>query len=772
MALGLFINANAQIINFPDANFKAKLVASNVTYPNIYALNSLGNPIKIDTNNNGEIETSEALMVYSLLVSSSNISSLVGVENFLNIKTLECNSNQLTNLNISSLTSLENLNCSGNMISTIDLNNLINLKDLRCSSNNLSSLSLTNNLLLYRLYAGSNNNLISLNLSNLNNLYEVNVSYCSLINLLINGIDSLNQLSCAGNDLTVLDVSNCQNLANIWTSSNPTTSILLQNTPNLKYLECPYNNLSSIDVSDCPLFENLRCMNNPQLKSIFAKNGRAEYLNFANCPLLKYICDDEINLAYVEERIAIYNTVNCHVNSYCSFTSGGTYYTIRGNNKFDENNNGCDVADISLPNLKYTISNGTITGSLIANASGNYSVPVQAGTHTMTPVFENPSYFTASPSTVNVTFPTQSSPFNQNFCVTPNGVHPDLEVSILPINAARPGFDTKYKLIYKNKGNTTQSGTVNLAFNDTVLDFVSANPAVTTQILNNLSWNFNNLLPFETREVSFTLNVNSPTETPAVNGGDILNYTATITSLATDDLPNDNTFVFNQVVVNSYDPNDKTCLEGTTISPSKVGDYVHYMIRFENNGTANAHNIVVKDMIDANKFDVNSLIAVDGSHEFFTRINGNKVEFIFENINLPFDNANNDGYVAFKIKTKSTLISGDTFSNTASIYFDYNLPIVTNTVTTTIAALNRQDFDFANYFKLYPNPVHDVLNINSKENIEISSISIYNTLGQLVLVIPNAQNIKTVDVSNLSSGNYFIKINSDKGTSNTKFIKQ
>ncbi|QYS85741.1 T9SS type A sorting domain-containing protein [Flavobacterium oreochromis] len=48
----------------------------------------------------------------------------------------------------------------------------------------------------------------------------------------------------------------------------------------------------------------------------------------------------------------------------------------------------------------------------------------------------------------------------------------------------------------------------------------------------------------------------------------------------------------------------------------------------------------------------------------------------------------------------------------------------------------------------------------------------YNALEQLVFVIPSAQNMNTIDVSSLTSGNYFIKIKSDKGTSNTKFLKQ
>ncbi|ESU21188.1 hypothetical protein FEDK69T_25550 [Flavobacterium enshiense DK69] len=493
---------------------------------------------------------------------------------------------------------------------------------------------------------------------------------------------------------------------------------------------------------------------------------------FSNTPNLRYICADDFQVDAIQNKINEYGYTNCHVNTYCSFVPGAEFFTIQGNNKFDNNNNGCDVSDSAFQNLKFSISDGTNSGTFISNTSGNYSTPVQAGTYTITPILENPSYFTISQTSPVVNFPAQTSPFTQDFCIAANGIHPDLEVTLLSSRPVRPGFDAIYKLIYKNKGTNAQSGTVNLTFNDAVLDLVSANPLTLTQTVNNLTWDFTNLLPFETREITITLNLNSPTETPAVNNGDILNYSASITSVATDETPNDNTFAFNQTVVNSFDPNDKTCLEGTTITPSEVGKYVHYLIRFENTGSFPAENIVVKDMIDTNKFDINSLVPLKGSHNFVTRINDNKVEFIFENIDLPFDNANNDGYVAFKIKTKPTLVVGNTFSNNASIYFDYNFPIVTNTATTTIQTLSTQDFSFATYFVLYPNPVKDVLNIETKQTIEVSSINIYNQLGQLVLVVPNAQNVSKVDVSGLASGNYFIKINSDKGTSNTKFIKQ
>ena len=142
-------------------------------------------------------------------------------------------------------------------------------------------------------------------------------------------------------------------------------------------------------------------------------------------------------------------------------------------------------------------------------------------------------------------------------------------------------------------------------------------------------------------------------------------------------------------------------------------------------------------MIDLDKFDISTLIPTSSSHPFATKISeGNKIEFIFENINLPFDDATNDGYVAFKIKTKQTLKVGDSFTNEANIYFDYNFPILTNKATSKFqTTLDAPDFEFSNYFTLYPNPANDVLNINAVQAIEIQSLAIYDVLGQLVICL-------------------------------------
>lgn len=768
--LYFFNGLNAQVINFPDANFKAKLLEASDA--NKIAKNLEGNYFKIDNNNNGEIEENEVLAVKELNVSLSKIANLSGIEFFINLTYLNCYYNEITNLNITKNVALTYLNCIQNKLTSLNVINNIALERLSCGNNKLAILNLTNNKALITLLCGSNP-LKSLDISNNTSLTTLRCDMIQLTSLNVNKNTALTVLSCDGNYLTSLNVSKNILLQELDISSNKLTSIDVSNNVKLTNLFCEDNKLTSLDVSKNSVLTTLWCDKN-ELTSLFVKNGSDEKsFTFYDNPNLKYICADELQLSSLQGSIELYGYTNCHVNAYCSFSPGGTFYSIQGNLKLDNNNDGCDALDISVPNVKFKTTNGATTGSLISNNLGNYSISVQKGSYTITPILENETYFNISPANTTVTFPVQTSPVQQDFCIKANGIHSDLEISLLPLQPTRPGFDVAYKIVYRNKGNNTQSGSVNLTFDDAVIDFVSANPATTTRAENNLSWNFSNLKPFETREIIFTLNVNSPMETPPVKNGDGLKFIAVITSENTDETPIDNIFNLSQIAVGSYDPNDKTCLEGDVITPNLIGEYVHYMIRFENTGTYKAQNIVVKDMIDLSKFDISTLIPTSSSHSFITKISEtNKVEFIFENINLPFDDANNDGYVAFKIKTKPTLKVGDSFTNDANIYFDYNFPILTNKATSTFKSLATQDFDFSNYFTLFPNPAKDILNITTKQDIEIQSFAIYDILGQLVIAVPNAKTVSNIDVSKLRTGNYFIKVKSDKGSSNMKFIKK
>lgn len=69
---------------------------------------------------------------------------------------------------------------------------------------------------------------------------------------------------------------------------------------------------------------------------------------------------------------------------------------------------------------------------------------------------------------------------------------------------------------------------------------------------------------------------------------------------------------------------------------------------------------------------------------------------------------------------------------------------------------------------LYPNPVKNTLNISSDAIIE--NTGIYNLAGVLVKQVTG--NVKTIDMSNLSSGSYLIKISTAQGIIRRKIIKE
>ena len=863
--------SNAQIVNIPDANFKAKLLQASPSnsiaaetyvigsYPPVY--------VKIDTNNDGEIQVSEALNIHYLDLGGSDISDLTGIEQFVNLRylnclqndlntlnvslnvnllflnctnnqlsqlnvsnlvslnTLSCGSNDLTQLNISNLINLKNLYCASNLLANLNISNIPGLLSLNCSSNQISSIDFTNSDNLNYLNLTSNiftsidlseltnikevildyNNISTLNVIGLANLEKISCKYNQMTSLILENLANLNELTCKQNQLSSLNLNNLSNLKFLYCNYNVMNSLTLSNCYNLIYLDCSVNQLTNVDFSTCINLQSITASQNlfyyldfskcvfkthwqignqtyiikssfyscPNLTYVNLKNGdlsNDSYYGFqsqafSNCPNLNYICVDdaaELNL------VSSFVNTNVVVNQYCSFTPGGNYNTITGSIIYDANANGCEVTDLPQRNIKIDINDGTNQGATFTNNSGNYKFYSDTGSFTITPNIENPAWFSVSPLTATIPFANDNNnSATQNFCITPNGIHPDLEVVIMPILPARPGFDAVYKIVYKNKGNQTLSGSINFQYNDTNLDFVSSTTIPNSQATGNLVWNYANLMPFESRSVNVTFNVNSPTETPAVNIGDVFSFIAIGNPVLGDETTSDNTFQFNQIVVGAFDPNDKTCLEGNMVSPIKIGEYLHYNINFENTGTFQAENVVINDVIDIEKFDINTLQVIDASHPVTTRVSGGKTEFIFENINL---GASQKGNVVFKIKTKSNLVIGNSVSNKANIYFDYNFPIETNTATTTFQALSNLSFNKDNSIVIYPNPTNKVINI--KCDTIIKSIELFDVQGRVLVTKIISENSEVLDISDKANGIYFLKITSDKGIKVEKLIKE
>ncbi len=87
-----------------------------------------------------------------------------------------------------------------------------------------------------------------------------------------------------------------------------------------------------------------------------------------------------------------------------------------------------------------------------------------------------------------------------------------------------------------------------------------------------------------------------------------------------------------------------------------------------------------------------------------------------------------------------------------------------------IGTLGINDNFISNSIFLYPNPVTDVLYINSKAIID--SVVIYNVTGQKISELLSIANNSEFDVSFLDSGIYFIKVASEGNEKTLKMIKQ
>ncbi len=88
----------------------------------------------------------------------------------------------------------------------------------------------------------------------------------------------------------------------------------------------------------------------------------------------------------------------------------------------------------------------------------------------------------------------------------------------------------------------------------------------------------------------------------------------------------------------------------------------------------------------------------------------------------------------------------------------------------TAINLSNENFDKnENSFSLWPNPTHNILNINASNN-GFSNTKIYDLQGKLIYM--KEMETLSIDVSNFNSGLYILKLQTENGEISKKFIKQ
>jgi uncharacterized repeat protein (TIGR01451 family) len=291
-------------------------------------------------------------------------------------------------------------------------------------------------------------------------------------------------------------------------------------------------------------------------------------------------------------------------------------------------------------------------------------------------------------------------------------------------------------------------------------------------------WNTATLTPFQSGSILVTVNVS----TSAVIGSSI-SSSSTIYPVNGEADTSNNHSSWEAIVTGSFDPND-ILVNIDTINTTEIvtPPYLEYIINFQNTGTDTAFNIKVfnpiSEKLDFTTFDfITSSHPVDLSYNEFSQ----RMEFIFDNILLPDSNINepeSHGFIRYKINPVTTLSAGDSIINNASIFFDFNAPILTNDAVTEIVlpipTSNDNLNNFTNSLDIYPNPATQTVTIKSQKQIAgEAEWKVYDIYGRLIF---NKQtknkNQLTVDVSQFAEGVYFIQLKSGDYICQTRMAKQ
>ncbi len=554
----------------------------------------------------------------------------------------------------------------------------------------------------------------------------------------------------------------------------------------LTTLNCANNQLTTLPALPSGLV-HLDCSNNPQLSCLPVLPNTLQWLG---CDTTDVVCIPNLPPLLANrfavpmppfDSLAPFHLPICHLSSnpnnclIFSHASGQVYFDLNANSVFD-------AGDIAVPNQLLTSSNNSFAAA--TNAGGFYSLALDTNTTSIIslPVFYNSNYFSVSPAfhTITTGANFQSYP-NNDFIVSPAGNFDDLEVDMFG-GWHRSGFDAVLYIAYKNVGATTISGSLSLDLDSDVNFITSSEPSV--QAGQNLSFNFSNLAPFETRTIWVWIDIDA-----SVALGTAINHTLNGIVANDADLTN-NQHIMNDIVRSSYDPNDINADKDALCSNynSELEEDLTYTIRFQNTGNFYAQYVLVEDTL-SNLLDIATFQQIAASHDYrlvFDNVvvNGQAkviAKWYFDDIMLA-DSFSNEplshGYIKYKIKPLAASLSNrnEIIASQAHIYFDFNAAVNTNIdeIRSEICmGVNQSASErVENSFQILPNPNKGNFSLRFAESVSLenANLYIYNYLGELVAQ-QNLQNANsTVAINNLPAAAYIVKVQAENAIFVQKMI--
>ncbi len=372
-------------------------------------------------------------------------------------------------------------------------------------------------------------------------------------------------------------------------------------------------------------------------------------------------------------------------NGVCPVVNDSTEVVIRGKAYYDWNSNCAfdSISDIAAP-YQYIVND---SGYVLAmtDINGNYELYSDTGSRVIS--IDNSSYF-------------------QTACPTPSNY--PLHITVAPDTISHLDFgDTAFHCIAPELGiyswglrdcDTVTLSNISITYN---------NPSPVMQYNSSLILHLNDSMhinaafsyvysylggndylidiPDTMPSMSFE-NIIVPINTGCDSLGTLYSYSAELISENTCGIHID-TAVNITALSSAIDPNNKLVRRFGQVGYSfeEVSEIdslstLEYVINFQNEGTAIASFVKIRDIISS-KLILGSIRIVSSSFPCYLSISGNEVTFNFDNINLPFgtiDDPTTHGYVIFRIAQAMGHRRGTEIENVASIYFDNATAVVTN----------------------------------------------------------------------------------------------
>ncbi len=386
-----------------------------------------------------------------------------------------------------------------------------------------------------------------------------------------------------------------------------------------------------------------------------------------------------------------------------------------------------DTNEVRIANRFVELSgSGSIS---LSNDSGTYSFAAATlGPHAiLPPSIEN---FTAAPSEHVTTFSAPNSvTTGLDFNFQPAGSVQDLQVFLTAITPFRPGFQAIYSVHCRNVGNVPVEATLQLEVDPLIaIDYVTI--PVTSITGNSMQFDLGEMGLFD--EKLFFVHVHLD---PTVELGTLLITSAVLQPLNDDAVPADNSVILSNTITGSYDPNDITVIP-TWIDIDELQDqWLDYTIRFQNTGTDTAFTVAIEHIIPM-EVDLLSFDLLSASHtmEVMYLDFAQKLRFQFNNIQLPdstTDEMMSHGSVRFRIRPQNSLTIGDVIEAQASIFFDFNAPVITNVAGTVIGTgVGMHGETSGTTFSIHPNPTTGDLTIQLNSDPANALYTITDLVGR------------------------------------------